>query len=120
MMSQIAPTPSVTKSAEPTNSTPALGRVLVVEDNSSEVVVLTAQEFEALQFLVHNPDCVISRDELLKECGDAKIILPPSPWTIVFSDFARNWSAISQGPCTSARARDGLPSSSTEVFVFRG
>ena len=65
-MSQIAPTPSVTKSAEPTNSTPALGRVLIVEDNSSEFVVLTAQEFEALQFLVHNPDCAISRDELLK------------------------------------------------------
>jgi DNA-binding response OmpR family regulator len=66
LMSQIVPTPSVTKSAEPTNSTAALGRVLVVEDNSSEVVVLTAQEFEALQFLVHNPDCAISRDELLK------------------------------------------------------
>jgi hypothetical protein len=46
MMSQIAPTPSATKSAEPTSSTAALGMVLVVEDNSSEVVVLTAQEFE--------------------------------------------------------------------------
>ena len=66
MMSQIVPTPSVTKSAEPTNSTPAPGRVLIVEDNSSEFLVLTAQEFEALRFLVHNPDCVISRDELLK------------------------------------------------------
>src|ERR1700676_5473015 len=32
-----------------------------------EVVVLTAQEFKALRFLVQNPDRVISRDELLKE-----------------------------------------------------
>jgi DNA-binding response OmpR family regulator len=32
-----------------------------------EVVVLTAQEFKTLQFLVQNPDRVISRDELLKE-----------------------------------------------------
>jgi hypothetical protein len=111
MMSQI------TKSAEPTNSTPALERVLVVEDDPSEVVVLTEQEFKALQFLVLNPDCVIGRDELLKGVWGYQIILPLAPWTIVFSDFARNWSAISQGPYTSARARDGLPSSSTEVLV---
>jgi DNA-binding response OmpR family regulator len=32
-----------------------------------ELVVLTAKEFKTLQFLVHNPDRVISRDELLKE-----------------------------------------------------
>jgi DNA-binding response OmpR family regulator len=32
-----------------------------------EVVMLTAQEFKTLQFLVQNPDRVISRDELLKE-----------------------------------------------------
>jgi two-component system alkaline phosphatase synthesis response regulator PhoP len=32
-----------------------------------EVVALTAQEFKTLQFLVRNPDRVISRDELLKE-----------------------------------------------------
>jgi two-component system, OmpR family, alkaline phosphatase synthesis response regulator PhoP len=32
-----------------------------------EVVALTAQEFKTLQFLVQNPDRVISRDELLKE-----------------------------------------------------
>jgi two-component system alkaline phosphatase synthesis response regulator PhoP len=32
-----------------------------------EVVVLTTQEFKTLQFLVQNPDRVISRDELLKE-----------------------------------------------------
>jgi len=65
-MSQIAPTPSVTKSAEATSSTPALGRVVAVEDDPSEVVVLPAQEFKALQFLLHNSDCVISRDGLLK------------------------------------------------------
>jgi DNA-binding response OmpR family regulator len=35
LMSQIAPTPSVTRLADPTNSTPALGRVLVVEDDPS-------------------------------------------------------------------------------------
>ena len=119
-MSQITPTPSVTKSAEATNSTPALGRVLAVEDDPSEVVVLTAREFKALQFLLHNSDCVISRDELLKGVWGYQNYPPPSPWTIVFSDFARNWSAISQGPYNSARARDGLPSSSTEVLVFRG
>jgi DNA-binding response OmpR family regulator len=32
-----------------------------------KVVVLTAQEFKTLQFLVHNADRVISRDELLNE-----------------------------------------------------
>jgi two-component system, OmpR family, alkaline phosphatase synthesis response regulator PhoP len=32
-----------------------------------EVVVLTAQEFKTLQFLVRNPDRMIGRDELLKE-----------------------------------------------------
>ena len=32
-----------------------------------EVVILTAQEFKALQFFVQNPDRVISRDELLNE-----------------------------------------------------
>jgi DNA-binding response OmpR family regulator len=32
-----------------------------------EIVVLTAQEFKTLQFLVQNPDRVISRGELLKE-----------------------------------------------------
>jgi DNA-binding response OmpR family regulator len=32
-----------------------------------QVVVLTAQEFKTLQFLVHNADRVISRDELLNE-----------------------------------------------------
>jgi DNA-binding response OmpR family regulator len=32
-----------------------------------EVVMLTAQEFKTLQFLVQNPDRVISHDELLKE-----------------------------------------------------
>jgi DNA-binding response OmpR family regulator len=32
-----------------------------------EVVTLTAQEFKTLQFLVQNPDRVISHDELLKE-----------------------------------------------------
>ena len=32
-----------------------------------EVVMLTTQEFKTLQFLVQNPDRVISRDELLKE-----------------------------------------------------
>jgi two-component system alkaline phosphatase synthesis response regulator PhoP len=32
-----------------------------------EVVLLTAQEFKTLQFLVQNPDRVISRAELLKE-----------------------------------------------------
>jgi DNA-binding response OmpR family regulator len=32
-----------------------------------EVVMLTAQEFKTLQFLVQNPDRVISCDELLKE-----------------------------------------------------
>jgi DNA-binding response OmpR family regulator len=32
-----------------------------------EVVILTAQEFKALQFFVHNPDRVVSRDELLNE-----------------------------------------------------
>ena len=32
-----------------------------------EVVVLTAQEFKTLQFLVQNADRVISRDELLNE-----------------------------------------------------
>ena len=30
-------------------------------------MALTAQEFKTLQFLVRNPDRVISRDELLKE-----------------------------------------------------
>src|SRR5580693_3563545 len=35
LMSQIAPTPSVTRLSDPTNSTPALGRVLVVEDDPS-------------------------------------------------------------------------------------
>ena len=35
LMSQIAPTPSVTRSADPTNSMPALERVLVVEDDPS-------------------------------------------------------------------------------------
>jgi two-component system alkaline phosphatase synthesis response regulator PhoP len=34
---------------------------------NGEVVVLTAQEFETLQFLLRNPDRVISRDEMLKE-----------------------------------------------------
>src|ERR1700689_3802785 len=34
-MIQIEPTPSVTRSADPTNSTPALERVLVVEDDPS-------------------------------------------------------------------------------------
>jgi DNA-binding response OmpR family regulator len=37
----------------------------VVRDG--EVVVLTALEFKTLQFLVQNPDRVISREELLKE-----------------------------------------------------
>jgi two-component system alkaline phosphatase synthesis response regulator PhoP len=32
-----------------------------------EIVMLTAQEFKTLQFLVQNPDRVISRGELLKE-----------------------------------------------------
>ena len=32
-----------------------------------ELVVLTAQEFKIMQFLVQNLDRVISRDELLKE-----------------------------------------------------
>jgi DNA-binding response OmpR family regulator len=32
-----------------------------------EVVMLTAQEFKTLQFLVPNPDRMISHDELLKE-----------------------------------------------------
>jgi DNA-binding response OmpR family regulator len=40
LMSQITPTPSVTKLADPTNSTPALGRVLVVEDDPSVQKVL--------------------------------------------------------------------------------
>jgi DNA-binding response OmpR family regulator len=40
LMSQIAPTPSVTRSADPTISTPALGRVLVVEDDPSVQKVL--------------------------------------------------------------------------------
>jgi two-component system, OmpR family, alkaline phosphatase synthesis response regulator PhoP len=40
LMSQIAPTPSITRSADPTNSTPALGRVLVVEDHPSVQKVL--------------------------------------------------------------------------------
>jgi DNA-binding response OmpR family regulator len=35
LMSQIAPTPDATRSADPTNSIPALGRVLVVEDDPS-------------------------------------------------------------------------------------
>jgi DNA-binding response OmpR family regulator len=35
LMSQIAPAPSVTRLADPTSSTPALGRVLVVEDDPS-------------------------------------------------------------------------------------
>jgi DNA-binding response OmpR family regulator len=37
----------------------------VLRDNT--VVVLTAQEFKTLQFLVQNADRVISRDELLNE-----------------------------------------------------
>jgi len=40
LMSQIAPTPSVTRSADPTSSIPALGRVLVVEDDPSVQKVL--------------------------------------------------------------------------------
>src|SRR5580658_3719806 len=35
LMSQIAPIPSLTRLADPANSTPALGRVLVVEDDPS-------------------------------------------------------------------------------------
>ena len=45
-----------------------------------EVVMLTAQEFKTLQFLVQNPDRVISYDELLKEgWGYQK---PPSTHTV--------------------------------------
>jgi len=33
LMSEIAPNPKVTESADPTNSIPALGKVLVVEDD---------------------------------------------------------------------------------------
>src|ERR1700677_3369013 len=40
LMSQITPTPSVTRSADPMNSTPTLGRVLVVEDDPSIQKVL--------------------------------------------------------------------------------
>ncbi len=40
LMNQIAPTPSVTRSADPMNSIPALGRVLVVEDDPSVQKVL--------------------------------------------------------------------------------
>jgi two-component system alkaline phosphatase synthesis response regulator PhoP len=42
-----------------------LKKMHVVRDG--EVVALTALEFKTLQFLVQNPDRVISRDELLKE-----------------------------------------------------
>src|ERR1700683_4576015 len=42
-----------------------LKKMQVVRDG--EVVVLTALEFKTLQFLVQNPDRVISREELLKE-----------------------------------------------------
>jgi two-component system alkaline phosphatase synthesis response regulator PhoP len=42
-----------------------LNKMEVLRDG--EVVMLTAHEFKALQFLVQNPDRVISRDELLKE-----------------------------------------------------
>ena len=34
---------------------------------NGELVVLTAQEFKTLKFLVHNAERVISRDELLNE-----------------------------------------------------
>jgi len=51
LMSQIAPTPSVTSSADPTNSIPALGRVLVVEDDTSVQKVLK-HLFEAEQYTV--------------------------------------------------------------------
>jgi DNA-binding response OmpR family regulator len=45
-----------------------------------EVVILTAQEFKTLLFLVQNPDRVITRDELLKEVwGYQK---PPSTHTV--------------------------------------
>src|SRR5258707_367534 len=47
-----------------TNSRRPLGRILVGDD---KIVVLTAQEFKTLQFLVQNADRVISRDELLNE-----------------------------------------------------
>src|ERR1700685_1090307 len=51
LMSQIAPTPSVTRSADPTISTPALGRVLVVEDDPSDQKVLKLL-FEAEEYPV--------------------------------------------------------------------
>ena len=47
-------------------------------------VVLTAQAFKTLQFLVQNPDRVISRDELLKDMWGYQNHLPPAPWTIIF------------------------------------
>src|SRR5580692_8746211 len=51
LMSQIAPTPSVTRLADPTSSTPALGRVLVVEDDPS-VQKLLKHLFEAEGYAV--------------------------------------------------------------------
>jgi DNA-binding response OmpR family regulator len=45
-----------------------------------EVVMLTAQEFKTLQFLVQNPDRVITRDELLKEVWGYQN--PPSTRTV--------------------------------------
>jgi two-component system alkaline phosphatase synthesis response regulator PhoP len=51
LMNQIAPTPSVTRSADPMNSTPALGRVLVVEDDPSVQKVLK-RLFEAEGYAV--------------------------------------------------------------------
>jgi DNA-binding response OmpR family regulator len=47
------------------NTSVDLKKMEVLRDG--EVVVLTAQEFKTLQFLVQNPDRVISRNELLKE-----------------------------------------------------
>jgi DNA-binding response OmpR family regulator len=95
-----------------------LKKIEVLRDG--EVVVLTAQEFETLQFLVQHPDRVISRGELLKEVWGYQNYPSTAPWTTIFSDFARNWSGISHGPYTSARYMGWATSSSTEVFVFRG
>ena len=47
-----------------------------------EIVVLTAQEFKILQFLVYNPDRMISRDELMKQVwGIQELCSQASPET---------------------------------------
>src|SRR5208282_5069606 len=49
---------------------------------------------------------------------DTRIIFHPHCGQSTFSDFARNWSAISHNPYTSARYMEWAISSSAKVSVF--